>query len=207
LRTTCHILFVVLLSVAELSGFPACQDAEVVGPAKTFSNVRPAVAWRAIPGTSQYRVEIESRVPEGRSLVSLDTQVSGTAFRPPQPLTDSRAAVKVRVTAGCPADDGSRLREKPATFHIDTSPPCPAPAQIAASDDQREIEWPAVAKAIRYHVTFLDPDDGVVLGQGQTQRTRFALPATGKRLVAVVRPYCTTGFGSRGSALVATPKP
>jgi hypothetical protein len=99
-------------------GTVACQSSGIVAPARgsTVADARPVLTWLVIPGAIRYRVEIESRVPEGRILVSLDTQVSGTRFQPPQPLTDHRAAVKVRVTAGCPPDDGGRLRDQPATF-------------------------------------------------------------------------------------------
>jgi len=113
----------------------------------------------------------------------------------------------VLVTAACPADDGSRLREKPASFHIDTSPLCPAPARIAASEDRQNLEWSVVPTAIRYDVTLLSPDDGVLRLQQQTQRTRLTFPATGEALVAVVRAYCPTGFGPRALALVAPSKP
>jgi hypothetical protein len=199
----------ILLSTAAAATPSSCQEVE--GAELAVRSVaregRPVLAWKALPGADQYRVEIESRIPEGQVLVSLDTQVTGTTFRPPQPLTDSRAAVKVRVTAGCPADDGSRLRERGATFSIDTSPLCPSPMRVAVSADRRGIEWSATPAAMRYDVTLLSPEDGAVRQRGQTQRPRFTLPATGEMLVAVVRPYCATGFGARASALVVAPKP
>jgi hypothetical protein len=167
----------------------------------TVTEARPSVFWHAIGGASRYRVEIESRVAKGHVLVSVDTPVSGTTFRLPQTLTDFRAAVKVRVTSGCPADDGSRLREKAASFFIDTSPLCPAPARIAMSYDQRNVEWSATEKAVRYDVTLLRPD-GTVMRRGQTQRRGFALPSASETLVAVVRPYCVTGFGPLSSAII-----
>jgi hypothetical protein len=172
----------------------------------TITDARPVITWPAIPGATRYRVEIEGRIPEGRILVSVDTQVTGTRFQPAQPLTDHRAAVKVRVTAGCPPDDGGGLREQTATFHIDTSPLCPAPARIALSSDRRNVEWTAVANAIRYDVTLLRAD-GTVARQEQTRRNSVARPVAPEVLVAVVRPYCATGFGQRTSALVSAPPP
>lgn len=205
-----NLLFVLFLSTAGSSVFLPCQDAEITDPAarSTVTEARPVLGWRAIPRTSRYRVEIESRVPEGRAVVSLDTHVSSTLFRPPQLLTNFRAAVKVRVTAGCPADDGGQLRGKAASFYIDTSPLCPAPAEIALSNDQRNVEWSPTDKAIRYVVTLLRPD-GTVVRQGQTQRRAFPfpLPRDGEALVATVRPYCATGFGLWGSALIAPARP
>jgi hypothetical protein len=196
-----------LLSVARivwLGSYPTCLEAELIEPAAIVADSRPILSWRAIPGATQYRVEIESRVPEGEILVSLDTQVSGTHFQPPRPLTDFRSAVKVRVTAGCPADDGSRLREKPSSFRIDTSPLCPAPARIGVSEDG-QIEWSEVPSAVRYDVWLSSPEGGVRL-ERQTERTRLPLPAGDGTLAAVVRAYCPTGFGPRGLALVTAPK-
>jgi hypothetical protein len=200
-----------LLSAAWIvwsSGYATCSEAELIEPAAIVAEARPILSWKPISGASQYRVEIESRVPEGRVLVALDTQVSGTRFRPPQPLTDFRSAVKVRVTAGCPTDDGSRLREKPASFQIDTSSLCPGPERIGPSEDGRDIQWSAVPAAIRYDVVLLGPDgpDIDVRLERQTQRTRLPLPATGETLIAAVRAYCPTGFGPRGLALVPSAK-
>ena len=204
-----HLLSAVLLSLAGSSGPSTCQEAEVTEPAggMTVTEARPVMSWREIPGASRYRVEIESRVPEGRVLVSLDTEVSGITFRPPEPLTDFRAAVKVRVTVGCLAEAGSKLRERAASFYIDTSPLCPVPARIAVSDNQRDVEWSAVSKAIRYDVTLVSPADGTTVRRGQSQSTHSPLPPTNETLVAVVRPYCATGFGPWSSALIATGKP
>ena len=111
----------------------------------------------------------------------------------------------MRVSAGCPIDDGSRLREKPASFQIDTSSLCPGPARIGPSEDGRDIQWSAVPAAIRYDVVLLglDGPDVEVRLESQTQRTRLRLPAAGETLAAVVRAYCPTGFGPRGLALVA----
>jgi hypothetical protein len=190
---------------AWFSGGSTCAEAEPIEPPAIVADARPILSWQAIPGASQYRVEIESRVPEGRVLVSLDTQVSGTRFQPPQPLTDYRAAVKVRISAGCPIDDGSQLREKTASFQIDTSPLCPGPARIAVSGDGQDIEWSAVPRATRYDVVLIGPDGGIRL-ERQTQRTRLPLPANREMLAATVRAYCPSGFGPRGLALVGSPK-
>jgi hypothetical protein len=189
-------------------GRAVCRDAEILEPAtkSTVVVAQPVIVWRPIVGVSDYRVEVESRMPEGRVLVSLDTQLSGTSLRLPQALTDSRAGVKVRVTAGCPADGGSRLREQAASFYIDTSPLCPVPERIQVSSDRRSIEWSATEKATRYDVTLLRPD-GTVVRQAQTQRRTFPLPDTGDTLVATVRPYCATGFGRVGSALITPQAP
>lgn len=193
-----------LVSLVGPTMLGACEEAALAQPAplSTVTGARPLVAWRALSGEGPYRVEIESRVPEGRVLVSLDTLVDTTRFRPPRPLTDHRATVKVRITRGCPVDDGSALRERPASFQIDTRPLCPAPARLALSADRRQLEWTAVPRALRYDVSLLDLD-GVRLAQAETRAPVFALPPRSDPIVAVVRPYCATGFGPLTSALAA----
>ena len=197
-----------VLSLVQAPETEECQRIAIRQPSggATITDARPVVTWIPTSDATRYWVEVESRIPEGRILVSLDTQVTGTRFQPPQPLTDHRAAVKVRVTAGCAPDNGGALREQPATFYIDTSPLCPAPARIALSGDRRTVEWPVVSKAVRYEVTLLRPD-GTVAGRGQTRQNNFAVPARAGTLVAVVRPYCATGFGQRASALVSVAPP
>jgi hypothetical protein len=181
-----------------------CRAATIVEPSyhEVTSDRRPAITWSAVPNVTRYRVELESRNPEGRVFASIDTQVSSPLFRPAQPLTDARAAVKVRITAGCPADDGSQLRAQPASFFIDTAPLCPGPARIDVSENARGIQWAPTPNATRYDVTLLRPD-GAPVTKGQTSRPEFALPAGVEPVVAVVRPYCATGFGPYTSALIS----
>ena len=173
-----------------------CSEAVITHPASGAWSFEPLVElrWQALAGPERYRVELESRLPEGRVLASIDTHVGGTSFRPPRPLADSRAVIRVRVTAGCPADDGNRLRTQPATFFIDTSPLCPGPSLIDVGERHRSIAWTPTPKATRYDVTLLRPD-GIQIVKGQTQRPEFAVPASEDPLIAVVRPYCATGFG------------
>jgi hypothetical protein len=182
---------------------PECREMAVRIAVTEVAFARPRLEWSVAPGVEHYRVEIEGRIPEGRVLMSLDTRVSGTTFQTPQSLTDFKVSLKVRVTAGCPADDGSRLRERAASFYVDTSPLCPVPTRIALSGDRRSIEWSATPGALRYEVS-LRREDGSEVERGPTQRPRFPVPETGETLIAVVRPYCETGFGARGVALLST---
>ncbi len=203
-RGTVCALSILLLPLSGPRVLRACEQAALTQPVplSTVAEARPLVAWQALPGAGSYRVEIESRIPEGRVLVSLDTLVGATSFRPPRPLTDFRAAVKVRITRGCALDGGSSLREQPASFQIDTGPLCPAPARLAVSADRRLLEWTAVPGALRYDVSLLDLE-GVPLERAETRAPGFALSSRTEPIVAVVRPYCATGFGPRTSALVA----
>ena len=182
---------------------PPCEEALIQAPParSTVAEAQPAVRWEPLAGVTTYRVEVESRIPEGRVLVALDTMVTGTSSRPPRPLTDFRAAVKLRVSAGCPADDGSALREKGAWFLVDTSSLCPFPDPLTLSPDRRWLELTPVTGALRYDVS-LRETDGEPRAEGQTKESRYALPAEGRPFVAIVRPYCPTGFGRRASMLV-----
>jgi hypothetical protein len=196
---------VVGLVWAAVAGDPLpCREARIESPASrsTVTESQPTVRWEPLPGAMNYRVEIESRVPEGRVLVAIDTMVEGTSFRPPRPLTDFRGAVKLRISAGCPVDDGSALREKGAWFLIDTSPLCSLAGPLALSPDGLWLEWKPVAAAVRYDVS-LRETNGDPRSEGQTKEPRYALPAESRPFVAIVRPYCPTGFGRWASVLVS----
>jgi hypothetical protein len=197
-----------MVLLAMLAALHPCADLDVAFKGQMgVVDARPVVTWREVWDSKRYRIEMESRVPEGPVLLSLDTQVSQATFQPAVRLTEARAAVKIRITAGCSVDDGSRLRYQAATYHIDTSPLCPAPARIAPTTDGKAIEWPVVAGAVRYDVTLLTSHDGAIVVRGRTQQPRFALPAEPETVAVVVRPYCPTGFGPYGSALVTKSKP
>lgn len=184
----------------------ACIQSDIKAPVRgaTTSEGRPELHWSG-SASGPFRVEIESRVPEGPTLVRLDLLATSLSVRLPGALTDSRAAVRVRVTSGCDVDDGKGLLETGATFWIDTSPLCPAPVEVSLTADGKGLEWPATPGAVLYDVS-LRQEDGDPLAQGQTIRPRFALPAAARTIVAVVRPYCETGFGPRGLAIIAAPE-
>ena len=78
------MLFLVslLLQLSETLRGSSCREAGVMAPAAqaTIMETAPLLQWNAIPGVEAYRLEIESRVSEGRAVVSLDTQVSGTSL-------------------------------------------------------------------------------------------------------------------------------
>jgi hypothetical protein len=204
---TVHIL--VWLTAVMVGPAAECQEALIVSPARLtkVSEYLPEVTWRAIPGVSEYRVELESRVPDGAVLVSIDTHVGGTVFRPAQRLTEDRAVVKVRVTSRCRPDDGSFLRSAPASFFIDTAPSCSGPTEITLSANRGWIEWGLVSGATRFDVTLMAASDGQVIRREQTKSNRVPAPADSGPFIAVVRPYCATGYGPRASAFVATKKP
>ena len=201
------LILAVVLSRMGSQADVRCQPVEITTPpaGSSVAETRPVVMWSAVPGVRSYRMQIESRVANGPALVSLDTHVEGTRFEPPQRLTDFRAIVKVLVTSGCPPDDGGQLRSQPASFFIDTTPLCAGPARIDRSENAHSIQWAPTPHATRYDVTLLRPD-GTLVARGQTHGPAFALPAGpagNDALVAVVRPFCNTGFGAYAAALIS----
>jgi hypothetical protein len=59
-----------------------CAPVEILDPAKnsTIHGARPDIRWGGLPGVKVYRVQIESRVPEGQVIERIDTRVGDTRF-------------------------------------------------------------------------------------------------------------------------------
>lgn len=158
-----------LIVVSQTASAQDCPAAELMAPAigQTVSAGRPSIEWRAIPGVERYRVQMESRIPEGRVLNRFDTVVSGTKFVPPTALADEQAAVKVLVTAECSAASQPTVIEEPARFFIDLRASCPVPAAVQAKDGKR-ITWGKVAGAQQYELAVYSTIDGRSLLQAET---------------------------------------
>lgn len=154
---------------------------------------RPVVEWRAIPGITRYRVQLESRVPEGRVLTSTDSITAGTRFVPPADLTDSRAAVKIRVTAACEGEP-SRVAEQTAWFFIDRSPACPAVEKLSFPGPGK-VEWTRAAAATRYEIVFYEVPQGKVVAGGETVAASYAIPGGSEPLLVAVKPRCGAALG------------
>src|SRR6266545_3010746 len=54
-----------------------CTSVEVLNPLRdsTIHDYRPGIKWAALSGVKLYRVQIESRVPEGQVIERIDTRV------------------------------------------------------------------------------------------------------------------------------------
>jgi hypothetical protein len=167
---------------------------------------RPTFVWPWKATSARFLVELEGRVAEGRLLASFSTYVSRPTFQPPTPLTSHRASVKIRVTTGCQPGELGRLQERAAAFFLDTSARCPVPTRIATGAGGRSIVWDTVPGPTNYEVS-VRRLDGTEVQRGEVRRAEFALATevTGP-LVAVVRPYCQTGFGNRASAFIEPPE-
>lgn len=108
---------------------------------------RPVIRWAPVAEAGHYRIQLRSRVPEGKTLVTLDTVVQDAEFHPPQPLADYHAQVQVTVSAYC--RDGYGPASDPAAggrFYIDTSSSCTLtlPLELRREGTQWRMTWPAV---------------------------------------------------------------
>jgi hypothetical protein len=127
-----------------------CAPVEMLNPLQnsTLHDARPDIKWAALSGVKLYRVQIESRVPEGQVIERIDTRVGDTRFVPPRPLTDRRAAVKLLVTADCP--ESTPIATRPAWFFIDLAPNCPAVQGLSFSGaNAPRVEWGRTGGATR----------------------------------------------------------
>jgi hypothetical protein len=181
-----------------------CREMRLKSPVDVeVAEAQPRLTWRDEGGV--YRLQVEARQPEGRLLTAFDTTVRGSSFRAPSQLTSDRATVKVRLSRGCAPDDGSRLRETVASFVIDTAPLCPGPVRVSLAQHDRSIEWGAAGGAVRYDVSLRRPD-GTEIQRGEVRRPEYPIPANiTEPFIAVVRPYCATGYGNRVAAFIEPP--
>ena len=170
-----------------------CEALPVTVPGRdaTINEARPEIAWRAVAGAKSYRVQIESRVPEGRVIERIDTQVSSNRFVPARPLADERAAVKILVTADCAGTPN--LAEQPAWFFVDAAAAC-APAKALAFP-AGGVEWDRTAGATRYQVEVYSTPEGRLLSRVETPLTSAALPRGPAQMLIAVRPQCGTVVG------------
>jgi hypothetical protein len=170
-----------------------CDAQPLITPVQgtTLHEIRPEIAWRAVPGARSYRVQIESRVPEGRVIERVDAEVSGNRFVPPRPLADARAAVKVLVTTDCAGVPN--LNVLPAWFFIDATAACPPVDALAFSAGR--VQWGRSSAATRYDVEMYSETGGRMLAREETPLASAPLPAAPGPILVAVRPRCGTIVG------------
>ena len=180
-----------------------CPAAEIVAPERgaLVGEPRPAVEWRALPGVSRYRVQLESRVPEGRVVTSTDSVVEGTRFVPPANLAESRAAVKLLVTALC-GDAAARVSEQPARFYVDLARACPPVSKLsfeipalADAGGAGKVAWTGAAAATRFEVVLYAMPGGEMMSSGETPSASYDLPGGAQAMLVAVRPRCGAAVG------------
>ena len=173
-----------------------CASAEILHPLRdaTIHNARPDIKWRALPGVNVYRVQIESRVPEGQVIERIDTRVGDARFVPPRPLADRRAAVRLLVTADCP--ETTSIATRPAWFVIDMAPSCSAVQGLSLTDTGTpKLEWARASGATRYEVEAYSVVEGRLIARKETTLTSMELPRAATSLVIAVRPRCESVVG------------
>ena len=180
----------------------ACQVAEIETPRETLvADARARIAWKRIPDATAYRVQLLSRVPNGRIIASHDTVVKEPRFVSPQPLADQRAKVTVRVRAIC---GGETSAESVASFVIDTSALCRLEELgVKRAGGRAELEWKAVAGAGRYEVAAHDLVEGKLVASRETRATAAQLELGREAAVVSVRPGCASGLGEALYRVVA----
>ncbi len=200
-------LLVLLLNARITSG--SCTEAALLSPPPntTTGANRPAIEWTPVAGAGLYRVQIQSRVPEGKVLATLDTKTTAPRFTPPQTLTDHRAVVKVRVTVDCQDDAPPALAlNNAARFHIDTSPLCVMPDEVETTetDGRLAIKWKSLPDISFYVVSLFSALDGKLLTRLETPANQALVSDAPSGLVVVsLRPFCKTGYGAGVYKLVA----
>ena len=173
----------------------ACPEAKIEYPSRgaVIAEARPEITWQAVPGAKRYRVQIESRVPEGETLVRIDTVAVATRFMPPGPLTDARAAVKLSVSADC-GEAPVPVATRAAWFVVDATSMCPMPRQILRSDDAVTLHWETVEGVARYDVAVFAMRDGRTLAVRETHEPRYRLSVEpGETFYVMVRSRCALG--------------
>jgi hypothetical protein len=185
----------VVIAASYAASAAGCPAAELIAPGKgeTIAASRPAIEWRALPGVERYRLQMESRIPEGRVLARVDTVVAGTKFVPPGALTDERAAVKVLVTADCGTAAQPSVIEEPARFFVDLRGSCPAPA---LSVEGSKIVWGKVAGAQRYELAVYSALDGRSVLQAESLDVWYRLPAVRQPAYVMVRARCADAYSA-----------
>ncbi|MGH8702811.1 MAG: hypothetical protein ACREVR_16785 [Burkholderiales bacterium] len=198
-----------LVAAACLQALPAaaaCPRAEIVAPERgtRVVQLRPVIEWRALPGINRYHVQLESQIPEGRVVSRIDTIVAGTRFVPPAELTDSRAAVKLLVTAAC-KDVSPLVAELPAWFFVDAAALCP-PIEKLTFTGAEKVEWPPLAAATRYEVTFYAMPEGKLIAAGETAARFYDVTRGPAPVLVAVRPRCGAAIGPAAYGFPAGPR-
>ncbi|OGU24486.1 MAG: hypothetical protein A2580_04335 [Hydrogenophilales bacterium RIFOXYD1_FULL_62_11] len=137
-----------------------------------------------------YLVWLESRVPEGRVLLTEEFQTSTTYLIPPRPLTSGKATVRIRVTAVC---NDSTQTAVSARFRIDEDQACRLKVSPIVEPDsgQWKLRWETLPLAQRYEVRAHASEDGkpVFTRESDGAATKVGRLEPGVWMLAV-QPVC-----------------
>ena len=165
-----------------------CPAVEMLEPAGgTIAEPRPLFQWKPLPGVDRYRVRLQSRVPEGELLVSIDTLIEGTSFRPPRPLTSYRAIITVSITAAC---TGGEVVDSGVRLLVDTSLGCAMDA-LRLDASAQTWTWKRVPGALDYEVFRFAMPSGKLSGRSVTAAP---MPVQVDGEILAVRARCENGY-------------
>lgn len=169
-----------------------CRDTVLVTPRRLSEQTgRPVLAWMPLPNTSRYRLQIESRIPNGPVLARIDQIVSGTEFIPPRPLADERAVVKVRISAACGLDSQGTVSELPPSFFIDARSQCPAPENLRVrSANVLSLSWKPRQRVSKTEISIFSAIDGRLLAREDAIAGHREFPPLGEAATVALRNRC-----------------
>ena len=192
------------LALSDSQAQQTCGTPNLLSPAHTdITNAKPRLEWTPVAKAKHYRLWLESRAPEGRVLFTHDIQTAATYWTPPAALTETRALVKVKLTAICDGD-GERADATPVSppftrFRIDTSANCvlPSDPRVTLAGSGADISWPGVAGADYYELSVFSGVEAKLARKNESRKTRFRLDALSPSVWMIgVRPHCPSGFGA-----------
>lgn len=169
----------------------ACTQPSLVSPSQSeIAEASPRFEWTSVADVRHYLVWLESRVPEGRVLLSEEFQTSATYLAPPRPLTTGKATVRIKVTAVCKDNTQAVLS---ARFRIDPENNCrlAATPQAESNDGLWKVRWEALQSAQRYEIRVHSPEDGkpVLTRESSGTATELGRLEPGIWLLAI-QPQC-----------------
>jgi hypothetical protein len=170
----------------------SCTEVALIAPVRgtTSAEIRPQLVWSPVAGSARYRVQIESRVPNGRVIARIDTQTSETTFTPQQPFAVGAVTVKARVLADCGAEEDSTVGEAPPWFFIDPRAACEPPREVAfRSAPAAALEW-RLHPGTRTEVAVFFADGGQLIVREEVGGTRYAMAAATGPLIIGIRTHC-----------------
>lgn len=155
------------LPMLALAGGVICNDAQaactapvLVSPAQQeIREASPRFEWTPVSDARHYLVWLESRVPEGRVLLTEEFQTSATYLMPPRPLTAGMAVVRIRITAVCKDATQAVLSVR---FRIDADRACSLKAApvVEADNGQWSVRWEPIQIAQNYEIRVHAAADG-----------------------------------------------
>lgn len=198
------ICTVALLMTAVTASAHECRRMELEYPqaGQKISEPQPQLRWKAVPGITSYRVQLQARTPEAGVDESVDTIVAGGIYRVPRALTRTTAAVKLIVSANCPALDQQDLEAESASFFVDATSNCPMLEGVSVNRPAREIRWTNSSGHVRVEAAIYRADDGRLLDRKFIASNSFPWKFS-EAAVVYLRPSCTDADGP--SHLVSLP--